>query len=183
MNIIQFHRITTSVSKKSFFEGGDLPGIVYALTDDKLVYFSRQFTNDAEKQDVFNIYSTLLAILNAKFYSFASEMWFAPETQTPFLKPSQQSNRKEGILIVTEDRFDNEEFTMLEILRNPAGNQLVDAFPEGKSDYFGNNIKLFERVKAHKAPPGFIQAAIDHFNKLPKPSWYHEIDLKELDIE
>lgn len=175
MKIDNFHNSIIKTVQERFIADGNVPGTLFALTpNNTIIVCCKPWDDEKEKIHTYNMYSVILAVKQVSLYSFTSEMWFAKEKPGPFTLPSQQSDRKEGILIATRDK-QNSIFEAFEIIRPE--NQLKNL---NFGDNFEDHINLFDRVDPSKAINLDMEQAAKGFDKIPKPEWYMEIRADEL---
>lgn len=175
MKIDKFHNGVIQIAKHRFAAEGEVPGTFFALTpNNTVIVCCKTFEDEKEKNDVFNIYAVILAVKKVSLYSFVSEMWFAQVKPGPFVMPSQQSDRKEGILIATRDK-QNPLFKAFEIIRPE--NKLKDC---NYDSHFKDYINLFDRVNPNCVTNNQLEQFAKEFDEIPKPEWYMEIGVDEL---
>jgi hypothetical protein len=176
MKIEKFHQTNIQLMKNRFADQGRIPSMMLAVTlDNRMIACARQFENSKEKAWVYDMYSVILFVKDATMYSFLSEMWFSVQKPGPFVAPSDQSDRKEGLFIVTRDIKGNALYKSFEIERDKIGARLIKTqFDDGEAV---DGINLFKRLGPNRdLPMDTIRA---EYEKIDKASWYSEFEVDD----
>jgi len=177
MKLEQFHQTNIRTAKSIFTKKGELHATLLALTNNKMIVCGKHFENDDEKQAVYNMYAIIMLVNKVSMYTFFSEMWFSQERMPgPYLLPSQQSDRKEGIFIITRDK-QNALFKNLEIVRTTDTVKLVNSEFDGHG--VSDSVNLFDRINTSTATEKELRQYKAEFDALPKPDWYSEFYIEE----
>lgn len=181
MNLNTFHGLNMDLAKNFFLKRGSLSTtLIVCLPNNKLLVCDRDFENTEDKIFTYYLYSIILKMKNSPMYSIISEAWVSKETNLngPFLAPSQKSDRKEVLFITTRNKKGDLLFNVFKIERSENNIELIKS--DSSDDLPTDNLNLFERINHSKITEQILEELQDSFEKIEKPSWYHELDIMEL---
>ena len=169
-----FHDKNTKIAENEFNKLGELPAVLTAQRENGSVFCCfKSFDNEDEKNFTFTIYKTLIVLENVVRYSFACEAWFVQSHDDKLLtKPSQHSDRKECLQIISVDKFGEVLSDMFFIERTETGSILIENKPGKIRSTNGAIVNLFHLANQNKPIP---QQYYDDYQKIAKPDWFREI--------
>ena len=174
ISLQDFHDKNTKIAENEFNKLGELPPVLTALRKNGSIFCCfKSFDNDDEKKWTFHIYETLMVLENVIMYSFATEAWFIKSHDGKLLtKPSQHSDRRECLQIVSANRKGKVLSDMFLIERSETNALLIKEKPDNFKDVKGVVANLFHLANQNKPIP---QQYYDDYQKIAKPDWFHEI--------
>ena len=169
-----FHDKNTKIAENEFNKLGELPAVLTAQRENGSIFCCfKSFDNEDEKNFTFTVYKTLIVLENVMRYSFACEAWFIKSHDDKLLtKPSQHSDRRECLQIVSANKNGRVLSDMFFIERSETDTLLIKEKPDNFKDVKGVVANLFHLANQNKPIP---QQYYDDYQKIAKPDWFREI--------